>query len=85
MDAGSVQPGHPDLTVLNALRSWGLPLWGLTTTPNKCSATTRLRIRNGIRVHIPSLLGIVVACICIMRVAFEPHEIRVRRHSVWCV
>lgn len=33
--AGAI-PGHPDLTVLNAFRSWGLPLsWGLTTTPNE--------------------------------------------------
>jgi hypothetical protein len=40
------RPGYvvDSTTVLNALRSWGL-----TTTPNKCSATTRVRIPNGIR------------------------------------
>jgi hypothetical protein len=26
IDAGPVQPGHRDLTVLNVFRSWGLPL-----------------------------------------------------------
>jgi hypothetical protein len=28
IDAGPVQPGHPDLTVLNVFRSGGLPLMG---------------------------------------------------------
>src|SRR4029450_8852056 len=44
MDAGPVQPGTPDLAGLNVFRSWGL-----TTTPNECSATTRVRIPNGSR------------------------------------